>query len=304
MNSPQPSIEALNGSFAIANVVRFDAGEGGLTRINVTSPLASAAVYLHGAHLTQFQPVGQKPVLFLSRKSAFTSEKAIRGGVPVIFPWFGPRGDGRMHGFARTQPWTVRGVELHPDNSVDIVLTTRDTVETQQIWPFAFESEMRFSIGRELSMSFKVRNRSDQAISFENALHTYYAVSDVTAVAVRGLQGVEYIDKNRAMQRFTETDAELRPSGAMDRVYVNSAHACVIEDGDLSRRICIEKLGSQTTVVWTPWADNIASFEDLEIGDWKRFLCVETANAKDDAVTLQPDESHTTTAVVRVEPMP
>lgn len=299
MNSPQ-TLESLNESFAVPEMVRFEHGEGGLTRISITTPLATARIYLHGAHLTHFQPAGNDPSLFLSSKSTYKPGKAIRGGVPVIFPWFGDRGDGLMHGLVRTRTWEVRSVERQADQTVEIVLANGDSEDLLSIWPHRFEAQMRFGIGRDLSMTLAIANRSSDAFSFESALHTYYAVSDVRNVSLNGLQGVEYLDKNLDLKRVRETSSSIRPSGAMDRVYVNSPGALSIEDRAAARRIVIETRGAKTTVVWNPWADNIANFADLSADDWTKFLCVETANAKDNVATLAPGDVHEMSAAVRV----
>src|SRR5580693_3822718 len=113
----------LNREFGLANALRFETEPGGLIRAVISTPLAEAEIYLQGAHIAHWTPRGHKPVLFMSSRSFLEPGKPIRGGVPIIFPWFGPRSDGKpgpMHGFARTVPWSVESAGLPSDGAVEI----------------------------------------------------------------------------------------------------------------------------------------------------------------------------------------
>src|SRR6266446_1997765 len=127
------TLAELQKRFAIANVVRFEEGSGGLTRAFVTTPLARAEIHLHGSHVTTYQPVGQNPVLWMSGKSQFQSDKAIRGGIPICFPWFGARAGNASspaHGFARVKQWEVESVTSPGDGSVELILTLNADEQT------------------------------------------------------------------------------------------------------------------------------------------------------------------------------
>lgn len=301
MSQPH-TIDHLNESFGISTLARFEAGMGGMTRLAISTPAASAHVYLHGAHVTHYQPAGQEPVLFLSSKSMFEPGKPIRGGVPIIFPWFGPRAsDGVMHGFVRTRPWDVESLRKAENDAIQVVLKTQSTDETRSLWPHDFTAKMRIVIGKRLTMTLRIENSSNAAFSFENAMHSYYAVSNVRDVVLGGLYGADYLDKNLNLERVRDDASTFQPTGPMDRVYLNSSSTCTINDPGFSRRIVIEKSGSRTTVVWNPWSENMAKFADMAADEWSRFLCVETANAKENAVMLAPGASHEMTAIVRVE---
>jgi glucose-6-phosphate 1-epimerase len=297
------SIDALNERFAIPDVARFEAGRGGLTRLAVTAPAADGHVYLHGAHVAHYQPRGHGPVLFLSNKSFFETGKAIRGGVPVIFPWFGPRdGDGAaMHGFVRTRPWEVRAVRREGDAVVASFSIASDD-QTRAIWPNDFEIFFDVSFGRSLAMQLNVRNTSSQAITFEEALHTYFAVGDVRTIALEGLGGAEFVDKNVDYRRSTQEEAILKLAGPVDRVYLNTAATCIISDPVNHRRITVEKTNSNATVVWNPWSDRIVSLADLDAQLWPNFLCVETCNVREHAITLPAGGVHSMGATITSQP--
>ena len=140
-----------------------------------------------------------------------------------------------------------------------------------------------------------------EPFGFEEALHTYLRVGDVREVTVSGLAGTTYIDKTDAMKRKVQADEPLRLSGATDRVFLGTRGPCVVDDSVLDRRLVIEKRGSATTVVWNPWHEKAAAMADLGGEVWPWMLCVETANAADDAVRLAPGQRHRMTAVVGAE---
>jgi glucose-6-phosphate 1-epimerase len=299
-----PTTEQLNRSFASVKGVRFEPGEGGLTRLAINTRVASAHIYLHGAHVTHFQPAGHKPVLFLSGRSAFSPGKAIRGGIPVIFPWFGPGRTGEvMHGFLRNRAWDVSSVE-EMDEAIVATFSTASDGETKKLWPYEFAATLRVHVGQTLDVSLGITNRSSAPFEFEEALHTYFLVGDVREVSVHGLADTDYLDKVLDHARAHQHDEVIRPTGPVDRVYVDTAATCTIEDRTLARRILVDKSGSRSTVVWNPWADNMAKFADLAPDDWLRYLCVETVNAKDNCVTLPAGASHEMRATIRTERHP
>ncbi len=224
-------LDSLNERFAEAGVVRFEAGSGGLIRAVVSGPLAEGHVYLHGAHVTHYRRAGQQPLLFLSERSQFVAGKAIRGGVPVIFPWFGARAghpSAPDHGFARTRDWTVDSVERIADGSVAVTLALEADAATRASWPPDFLIRQRAVFGERLEMTLEVENRSSESILFEVALHTYLLVSDVEQVSIIGLGGATYIDKTDGMKRKTLAAGPLRLAGPTDRVFLETRSPCTI----------------------------------------------------------------------------
>ncbi len=297
-------VAELDRRFGIPGVARFEAGENGLARLRVTTDAAEAEVYCHGGHVTRFQPRGAAPVLFLSAHSKFGSGAAIRGGVPVIFPWFGARaGDpaAPAHGFARAAAWGVESVERAADGRVTAVLRLEPDDATRAVWPPRFVLRYRIRVGPALDMTLETENQSSAPLVFEEALHTYLAVGDVREVAVTGLAGTSYIDKTAAMAMRRQGAEPLRLAGETDSVYLATRAACVLDDARGGRRIVVEKDGSDTTVVWNPWAAKAKAMSDLGDDEWLRFICIETANAADDRVTLAPGGRHAMRATLRVE---
>ena len=287
----------------MAEVVVVEA-DGGLSRARVGGARADAEIYLQGGHLTRWQPHGAAPVLFLSRRAVYAPGKAIRGGVPLIFPWFGPHATDRrapMHGFARTRTWRLVTSGAGPDGAVVLELTLDDDEATRAAWPPTFGLRYRVSVGDVLDLSLEVTNTSPAPFTFEAALHTYVAVGDIQAVAITGLDDTAYIDKVDAMTRKRHGAEPLRLTGETDRVFLGTRARCVVVDRALDRRVIVDKTGSATTVVWNPWSVKAADIADLEPDDWRRMVCVETANAADDAVTLAAGARHTMTATIRVE---
>jgi len=297
-------IESLNERFAVAGVVQFEAGSGGLVRAAIVGHAAEGHVYLHGAHVTHHRPAGRGPLLFLSERSQFASGKAIRGGVPVIFPWFGARArhpEAPDHGFARTREWAVESVEHANDGSVAVTLAFEDDEATRRTWAHAFKIRQRAVFGTRLEMTLEVENRSDQPFHFEEALHTYLRIGDVARASIDGLGGGSYIDKTDDMKRKTLAAGPLRLDGTTDRVFLDTRSTCIVADPVLGRRIVIEKTGSASTVVWNPWHEKAGAMADLGEDQWRSMLCVEAANAADDAVLLASGERHAMRVVIGTE---
>jgi len=294
----------LAGLFDIPGALRFEKAPGGLMYAVISTPAAEAVVYLHGAHVTHWMPRGQRPVLFLSPRSLFEPGKAIRGGVPVIFPWFGTRGEGKpgpMHGFARSVQWEVEEARLRSDGKVEIALALPPDDTTRGLGYAAFHLRFRVTIGAELEMELEARNDAPEPLVYEEALHTYFAIGDIHEVSLSGLEGTTYIDKTDGFKRKTFGNEPMRIGKETDQVYVNTNATCVIHDPVWNRRIIVEKSGSGTTVVWNPWIDKTKSMSDMAPDDWQEMICVETANAADNAVHLSPGAAHSLKASIRVE---
>jgi glucose-6-phosphate 1-epimerase len=294
----------LADRFDIAGAVRFELGPGGLTRALISTPAAEAELYLHGAHLAHWTPRGQRPVLFLSPNSLFAPGKAIRGGVPIIFPWFGSRSDGKpgpAHGFARTSEWTVESTRQREDGSVEIVLALAGSHASRDLFDAAFRLRFRVMVGSQLQLRLEALNAGEAPFAFEEALHTYFAVGDVRQVSVCGLEDTGFIDKTDGFKRKTQGAEPVRIAKETDQVHVNTQAACTLWDPVWNRRIVVEKTGSGSTVIWNPWIDKSEGMSDMAAGGWKQMLCIETANAADNTVSLLPGASHELTATIRVE---
>jgi glucose-6-phosphate 1-epimerase len=294
----------LNARFGVPGVVTIGAGNGGLPRIRVTSPSADAEIYVHGAHVTHFQPKGHaKPVLFMSGQSLFDPAKPIRGGVPLIFPWFGPNaGDAKApaHGFARTTAWTVSGISVGADAKVTITLTLAPWEQSRKHWPHDFAATFTIGVGKSLDMALEVVNASAGEFTYEEALHTYLVVGDINRTTIDGLTGRTFIDKVDGAQRKKEPPGPMTITGETDRVYLDTPDTVTVNDTANGRKIVVSKSGSASTVVWNPWIAKSKAMADFGDEEWPGMLCIETANAADNAVKLKPGEKHTMKATIAV----
>jgi glucose-6-phosphate 1-epimerase len=295
-------IAQLDEHFGIPGVLSFHATASGLIYADITAPLATATVYLHGAHVAAWQPKGQQPAIFLSRKSDLAPGKPIRGGVPIAFPWFAARHDGKAgpsHGFARIQDWTLAFAALAGDD-LHLTFTLGPTEISRDLGYNHFRLAFQLTIGRTLTMELTVVNDATVPLVFEEALHTYYAVADIHEVTVTGLEGMTYLDKNENFQSKVQHGA-IVVTEPTDRVYLNTTSTCVLQDTGNKRRITVAKTGSNTTVVWNPWESGALKIPDLDPTEWHEFIAVETVNAAVNAVTLAPGGRHVMQAHVSVE---
>lgn len=265
---------------------------GGLDTLEVTTPAATAAVARHGAHVVSWQPVGHDPVIFTSAHARFEPGVAIRGGIPICFPWFGagPGGDrSPSHGFARLRQWRLAAAEQVGDD-VELAFELTDDETSRRDWPQAFVAEYRVTVGERLTAALTVRNTGERPMTFEAALHTYLAVGDYLEVSVHGLEGVHFDDVAHD-QHGTET-GPLRPVGPLDRVYLGTEADVEVHDATLGRAIRVATTGSRSTIVWNPGPDGAAGMADLGDDEWRRMVCVESANVRADAITLAPGQEH------------
>jgi glucose-6-phosphate 1-epimerase len=288
---------------AIPDRVAFQPGNGGLQKVLLSTPASQAELYLHGAHVTHFQITGQPPVLFLSSQSNFHPDKPIRGGVPICFPWFGPRtpdpaGNSPMHGFARILPWDVVSTSADGDTT-SIELSLIDNSYTRNTWPHPFRAAYHVSLSpAALALTLTVTNTGPTPFRFEEALHTYFAIADARNATVEGLDGAEYLDKTDHLARKRQS-GPVTITAETDRVYLDSNETCVIRDAAQWRSIFNVKQNSHATVVWNPWIAKSKAMPDFGDEEWQRMLCVETANAGPHAVTLPPGKTHTMSATIR-----
>jgi glucose-6-phosphate 1-epimerase len=302
MNEPLP-LDQLQGHFEIPGVVEIAAGRGGLPRASIRTDLGEAEIYLLGAHVTHFQPRGQRPVLFMSKRSFFQDGQPIRGGVPVIFPWFGARQDDAsapMHGFVRLMHWGVESVEQQAGGEVSITFALTADEPTRRMWDGDFVLQYRVTVGRRLEMALQVRNAGETGFRFEEALHTYFLVGDIRNVRVLGLENTQFRDKTRGFDLLPQGPEPITFTAETDRVYQDTQATCVIDDPGHRRRINVIKHGSDTTVVWNPWSDKARLLPDFDDDEWQHMLCVETVNARERAIDLPPGQEHEMRAIIEV----
>ena len=261
--------------------VKIIAGQGGLPAIQVESAWSTAEIYPHGAHVTGFQKNGEAPLLFMSAASEFHPDQPIRGGVPVIFPWFGAREGLAAHGFARVAAWDLVSAVVLSEGPVRLHFQLPSDDE--------FEVEYLVTVGPTLTLELIVSNTGLADFTFENCLHTYFQIGAIDTLEVTGLQGAGYRDQVLAAEA-TETAPSIRFTGEVDRVYQDSSAAVEIHDPALHRTIRVAKSGSQSTVVWNPWIAKSQRMPDFGDDEYLHMVCVESGNVRDHALTLAPGE--------------
>ncbi len=256
-------------------------GENQIQVLQISNPLADAQISLYGAHVLSFIPKGKEDLLWVSSKSNYLKGKAIRGGIPVCWPWFGPV-KAPTHGLARIRDWDFISAVSEADDSTTVYLTL--------FCPeMNLKASMRINVGRELSLELTSENCSNEPVTLTSALHTYFNIADIHQVRCLGLDGMEYADKvtgeNCCQSGNVIFDRET------DRIYA-STNVVVIDDPVLGRKIRVERMGSSSAVVWNPWIDKAANMADFGDEEYLQMLCVEAANAGCDQVILPPGGKH------------
>lgn len=270
--------------------------------LEVRTPYSEAEVYLHGAHVTHFQRKGERPVLFMSKMSRFESGAPIRGGVPVILPWFGPREGAPPHGFARLHEWDLKEITLSADGSSRLRLRLPDCPEATA-WP-PFTADFIVTVGEKLQMELAVSNTTaDRTLNLETCLHTYFAVGNIAEVEILGLKGVSYLDTLDNRAKKVETADAICIASEVDRIYVDSTDAVEIVDRNLRRRIRVEKEGSLSTVVWNPWIAKSQRMPDFGNEEYPEMVCVESGNVGPNSLTLPPGKSSSLKVTLSTVPL-
>jgi len=298
-------LASINQRFALPGHVEFKEGPGGLAVAEIANAHATAMIALQGAHVMTYEPRGQEPVLWLSRYAKFAPGKSIRGGVPVCWPWFGPHPDDASkpaHGFARTVLWDVLETAAAADGATRIRFGLVQTETTRAQWPHPSSAELVVTVGADLRVELVTRNEGNTPFVLGEALHTYFHIGDVADVAIRGLESCDYLDKVNDFARAKQQGAIVIES-EVDRVYLNTQADCLIEDRGLKRRIRIAQQGSRSTVVWNPWIEKAEKMGDFGPEGHRGMVCVETANALENVVTVAPGAEHRMLAVISVEPL-
>ena len=266
-------------------------GKGNLPLLKIATPRSAAEIYLHGAHVTHFQKNGEPPLLFLSPQSWFKAGEAIRGGIPICFPWFGSRAGGPSHGLARILDWELAEAAVSPDGNVRVRLRLPQKLLGPE-WS-ALKTEFIVTVADTLTLELVTTNTSeDKTLEIEECFHAYFQVGDIGAVSITGLQGASYLDTAAGGngERKTDNEAALKITSETNRLYLNTSSAVEIRDGKLRRAIRVEKSNSQSTVVWNPWATQKMP-GDFDPADHKNMVCVEAGNIKENKISLAPGKT-------------
>ena len=289
----------LDGRFGIRGAARVSEGSGGLTVVKITGPLSEGEVYLHGAQVTSWKPAGSDEALFVSSKSHFEEGQAIRGGIPICFPWFRAKADdphAPAHGLVRTKAWQIESI-AESEGRIAVSMFTESDDQTQRWWAGQFRLVHRVTFGSELSLELACTNTGTTPLRFEEALHTYNRVKDVRDARVQGLDSVRFLDNTDANKEKTQL-GDVVISSQTDNAYVDARGVVDLVDPRVQRRLRLKKSNSLTTVVWNPWQEGAAGLRDLGDGEWAQFLCVEASNVLGAAVNLEPGAEHKMAAVL------
>jgi glucose-6-phosphate 1-epimerase len=295
------TIGELNAKFSIKDIAEVLEGNGGLPKIHIRGGESEGEIYLHGAQVTSWKPKGGHDVIFLSSHSHWQEGIAIRGGVPVCFPWFRAKaGDPNApsHGFVRTRTWQLESITAEED-AVTVSMSIESDDQTKKWWPGDFRLLLHARFGSRLALELEVTNTGTTPFRFEEALHTYHRVGNIATTTIAGLEGADYLDNTDSNNKKLQ-QAEIAVTGPTDRAYLNTLSRVNIKDAGFKRVISMEKKDSLTTVVWNPWISGAKALSDLGDDEWAQMICVEASNIREFAVNLPAGRKHLMTSSIHV----
>ena len=266
--------------------------DNGFEYIEIENKYAKAKVALQGAHLFYYKRTSSaNPLLWLSENAFFEEGKAIRGGVPICFPWFGKlkdRPELPQHGFARVSPWQVVKEEELSDGSTMVVLELTSNEERFNIWSYLFRVQLEIVVADALEMRLVIENIDNKPFELSTALHSYFWVSDVAHVELRGLEEKRYYDALDGQEH--KQDEKLNIDQEIDRVYFDAENPLRLIDQE--RTLTLTSKGSKSLVLWNPWIEKSNSMKDMIKEGYRRMLCLESSNAMEDTRTIEPNQKH------------
>ncbi|MDA0117028.1 D-hexose-6-phosphate mutarotase [Vibrio sp. T11.5] len=279
-----PALTVLSDNITIVEVDQVKV-------VRVIHEKATAGIALHGGHIVSFTPVGQEDLIWMSDSAIFDGKAALRGGIPICWPWFG-RIAAPAHGFARTSEWSLL---QHRENEQGVVieLGLKPSEQTLSIWPHKFDARLIVEVSNELKVTLDVTNTDTKPWAFSGALHTYLNVGNIKQAQTTGM-GPEYIDSLKAGE-ICQGDKVLQLTDTIDRVYTQPEAQILVKDPVLDRILSVENQGHNSAVLWNPWAQGAESMSDMSDDGYLTMLCVEStlhAPNIDLGKTLQPSESY------------
>lgn len=272
--------------------------------LEVKNKAGSAKISLYGGHVIAYSPAGERPVLWMSSKSCFETGKAIRGGVPVCWPWFGPAPQAGLpaHGFARIAMWDLLTVRKLAGDATQVVLVLDDQKCDPAFCTIKFKLELSITVGRVLELELRAVNTGSSVETYQAALHSYFDVSEAEKITVHGLDKVPYMDKVPGTEPGEKIQyGDLEIDREIDRVFCPAPGGVTISDPGYRRTIRVEKCGSRSTVVWNPWIAKSRAMADFGDNEFHRMICVECANIFADARQVLPGEMTVMTQKISVE---
>jgi glucose-6-phosphate 1-epimerase len=272
-------------------MVEFKNFENGFAYIEVTNSVASAKIALQGAHIFEYKRGANNELLWLSSLALFEENKPIRGGIPICWPWFGPHNDSSLpqHGFARISHFTFVSCEEKDEETSIVTLKLTDSPKTRILWDFSFELLVTITISKELHVSLKTSNTDVKEFKITQALHSYFSVENISDVAIFGVKNSSYFDQLSKTMEVQKND--LHVDQEIDRIYKNPDKNLILKEKN--RAIFLQNSNSNSLVIWNPWSEKVKSIKDMQDDEYKNMLCIESANALDDYIILQPNCSTT-----------
>lgn len=302
MSGSASDIAMLTERWGRAPGVSFAQMFGGTVAI-LESTSSRAVVALQGGQVLSWRAAHDtNDALWLSPVADFSRAKAVRGGIPICWPWFGPHPSNPSkpaHGFVRTAPWCVTGAAASATDA-RLVLAFDTTGVAADVWPGRAKAEIAITAGETLTIALMTHNLGQSAFSVTEALHTYLRVGDIAAVRVEGLSGRAYVDQLLGGARRLQDGAPVSFTTETDRVYLDTPDVVTVRDAVFGRETRVAKSGSLSTVVWNPWIDKSRRLGDMGDDGYKQMLCIETANAFDNAITIDAGTHHRITTEISV----
>ncbi|RJX76669.1 D-hexose-6-phosphate mutarotase [Pseudomonas sp. LS-2] len=277
---------------------------------------AELVVAQQGAHIISYQIDGDQPLIWSNPGAVFKQGKAIRGGMPICWPWFGnfqrnPQAVQDMrqssepanaHGEVRAIDWELMG--MGEDGDALIVEFIQPKAEGHLPgWPHTVGLKLQIRMDAALNVSLVSFNAGPEDVTLSQALHSYFAVSDIKQVSIEGLDGVTYLNTLESWEQQNVQVGDITFTGETDRIYQGTPDLTSIIDPEWKRRIQIQTIGSNSSVVWNPWIEKTKTLGDMEADGWQNMVCVETANVMGDIVTLKPGDMHMMSVSIWAEPL-
>ena len=296
------TIEDLNQRFGRQQRLRFSEGPGGLIKADLEFNGARAELYLQGAHLTCYAPGPGRELLWMSNQAHYAPGTALRGGIPLCWPWFGAITDGSdrpQHGYARTTEFRVTSTRADAD-ATTICLELDNHSAPWPDWQGKLRLEFEVRLGDCLWMELRTQNLASDPIVISNALHSYLAISEREQVRIPALTGLDYLDKPQSYRPVTQTDA-VTIDAEIDRVYQKPPTVIELVDDHWKTMTTVESWGNANIVLWNPGPEKARAMADFDNAGFEHMVCIEPANALDCAIELKPGESHRLGQTLRVD---
>ena len=266
----------------------------GFEYIEVSNVLSSAKIALQGAHIFEFQR-GEEELIWLSEASDFEYGKAVRGGVPLCWPRFGSIDKTLpQHGFVRTEMFEFVSSKEVNAGETQLIFRLTENENSLKIWNYKFVLELKISLSDKLTMELTTTNTDEKSYMITQALHSYFPVSHISNVVVKGLDKKPYVDAVDSKTKLQR--GEIVFNSEVNRVYQEVDNEVLLVDKD--RTIRVKNSGSNSIVIWNPASENCKKMSAFKEDSYETFVCIESSNAFDDFITLEPNESHTLKAVI------